>query len=526
MSAASVPIVPLEAKDGTSTPAKTMGTAGLGIVAAITALADFLLFGRTLGIGLVVFLAAVAAAGFATNTVRANRRAVACASGLAIAGLMPLATNPSILSLLFATGGVLVFATLLFAKPGPLVADVGAATRNMLLGCLHRAPLDLCNSLMSAAWRRPTSITATVVVWFMPIALGLVFAWLFVGANPLLASWVSAIDLRAWTRGIADYLDGPRVGFWLIVIMMTWPVIFVREYRRRAARAAKPAAAGQSPSLAQMQIVGKAAILRSLIVFNGIFAVQTLLDGFYLWGGLALPQGMSYAAYAHRGAYSLIVTALLAAAFVVIALRPGSESERSPLIRGLVYLWIAQNVWLVISSILRLDLYVAAYSLTYWRIAGFVWMVLVAAGLALILTRIALGRSNRWLIGANLVSLAVVLYVCAFPNFARIIADYNVAHSAEMGGGGPSLDRNYLESLGRHAIPAADAFIARTGHTDVAQNQFSSRLPLPYWREETAAALRREMQDWRAWNYSDWRLMRYLDANPTPVAPAPAETPG
>ncbi len=101
---------------------------------------------------------------------------------------------------------------------------------------------------------------------------------------------------------------------------------------------------------------------------------------------------MTYAAYAHRGAYPLIVTALLAAGFVLAALRPGSATANDPLIRRLVYAWVAQNIVLVISSILRLDLYVGIYSLTYWRIAAFVWMGLVAAGLALIIVRIALGK--------------------------------------------------------------------------------------------------------------------------------------
>ena len=74
-------------------------------------------------------------------------------------------------------------------------------------------------------------------------------------------------------------------------------------------------------------LFGKAAILRSLIVFNLMFAVQTMLDAAYLWGGVALPDGMSYASYAHRGAYPLIVTALLAAGFVLVAMRPGSATS-------------------------------------------------------------------------------------------------------------------------------------------------------------------------------------------------------
>ena len=75
-------------------------------------------------------------------------------------------------------------------------------------------------------------------------------------------------------------------------------------------------------------LFGKAAILRSLIVFNLMFAVQTVLDAAYLWGGVALPDGMSYASYAHRGAYPLIVTALIAAGFVLAALQAGQRHLR------------------------------------------------------------------------------------------------------------------------------------------------------------------------------------------------------
>ncbi len=96
---------------------------------------------------------------------------------------------------------------------------------------------------------------------------------------------------------------------------------------------------------------------------------------------------MTHAAYAHRGAYPLIVTALLAAACRLITMRPGSETSGDRLIRALVYLWTAQNIVLVISSILRLDLYVSIYSLTYWRVAAFIWMGLVAVGLVLIMAR-------------------------------------------------------------------------------------------------------------------------------------------
>src|SRR5664279_2771317 len=157
---------------------------------------------------------------------------------------------------------------------------------------------------------------------------------------------------------------------------------------------------------------------------------------------------MSYAEYAHRGAYPLIVTALLAAGFVLIAMRTSGPAEKSRLIRPLVLAWIGQNILLVISSIFRLDLYVAAYSLTYLRLAAFIWMILVAAGLLLILIQILLKKPNSWLLAANAVSLALVLYACCFINAPQLVASYNVGHSRENGGAGPNLDLKYRLALG------------------------------------------------------------------------------
>ena len=255
---------------------------------------------------------------------------------------------------------------------------------------------------------------------------------------------------------------------------------------------------------------------RSLILFNALFALQSGLDLVYLWGGAALPDGMTYAQYAHRGAYPLIATALLAAGFVLIAMRPGGPAERSRLIRPLVLAWIGQNVLLVISSIFRLDLYVAAFSLTYLRLAAFIWMGLVAAGLLLILIQIMWRKPVSWLVGANAATLALVLYGCCFINAPRIIAAYNVAHSREAAGAGPSLDVNYLRSLGPQALPALEP-----------------RLPQIPALQSTVADLRsgrdvcpnaqRRLENWRAWGFRTWRLQRYLANNPS-SPPVPVDS--
>ncbi len=79
--------------------------------------------------------------------------------------------------------------------------------------------------------------------------------------------------------------------------------------------------------------------MRAIVVLNFLFAVQTVLDDAYLWGGGARNKldGMNDAAYMYRGTYALIVTALLSAAFVLTTIHPGSTISADSCIRTFVY---------------------------------------------------------------------------------------------------------------------------------------------------------------------------------------------
>jgi hypothetical protein len=171
----------------------------------------------------------------------------------------------------------------------------------------------------------------------------------------------------------------------------------------------------------------------------------------------------------------------------------------------LVYVWTAQNVALVVSSVYRLELYVRVYSLTYWRVAAFVWMGLVAVGLVLILVQLYTRRSNLWLLSANAVATLTALYLCAFVNFDYLIADYDVHHCGEANGESAFLDVHYLQSLGPEAIPAVDEALAMP-----ASPSFAGRLSSV--RSTMGAAPRSRPDDWRSWTFREWRLSRYLDA--------------
>ena len=282
----------------------------------------------------------------------------------------------------------------------------------------------------------------------LPLAGGAVFVALFAQANPVIAALIERLRLPAF-----DWALLPRMLLWGLFALLGWGVLRARPPRRLL---------GTLDATGDVILPGfsLASITLSLILFNALFAVQNLMDLAYLSGSLALPQGITLADYAHRGAYPLVATALLAALFVAVTSRPGSSAAASPLVRRLVTVWIAQNVILVISAAWRTWDYVQAYSLTELRISALLWMALVAAGLVLVLVRMLQAKSLSWLINANLVSTGLLLTAVSFVELGSVAANWNVRHAREIDGDGAQLDLCYLGRLGSSALPALDQIVA------------------------------------------------------------------
>jgi hypothetical protein len=413
----------------------------LAIALSLAALADWLFYGERVGLSLAIFASAIACASLLANHATLNRRRALLGGIILAVGLLPAFEEVSTVS------SLIVIASLalgLLLATNPDTTEFGErvrALRNLFL----LGPFRFFREVPQVF--SVSSFTRGIAVWFIPALLSAVFVALFAAANPVIGKWVYLLDLTL----VFNYVSVSRVLFWTVMLALVWPFVHVRWRRksRPVTVVAESTEQEHTPASGHIEFLGASNVLRSLILFNLLFAAQSILDAIYLWGHAALPADVTYADYAHRGAYPLIVTALLASAFVLVAMRPGGPAEKSKVIRRLVYLWVGQNVLLVASSILRLDLYVQMYLLTYWRVAAFMWMLLVALGLLLIVARIILGRSNGWLIRANLITLTVVLYVCSLVNFAAVIADYNVSHSREAGGKGVKIDMVQLSNSGR-----------------------------------------------------------------------------
>ena len=416
-----------------------------------------------------------------------------------------------------------------------------------------------------------------VVGVVVPLVLSLIFLGLFALANPVVSDWMSKGSEKVgdFFSNLTEYVTVGRVFLWYLAAFACWGLLRHRPWKtRRVVRLGTNLlshAADSNPANAQPQggadpspistaaaqkrevhqgeqlATGDQAategattqapgedwfgwlaskytnlIVRCLIAMNLVFALQLVLDSRYLVLNQPLPEGMTYAEYAHRGAYPLIATAILAAALVLAAFRPGGIAQRSRLAVWLVIIWIAQNILLVISAAWRLQAYVEVYTLTRLRVAAAVWMLMVAGCLALLLWRIARSRDNAWLTGWAMGWGIAVLWVCSFLPFDPMIADYNVRNCQELGGKAGPIDIAYLEQLGTDALPAIDYLITNlpaeradappgmiqlvlitptsrytTERTTADDGSLGQRLGT--LRMDLAAELRDDLSDWRGW---------------------------
>lgn len=485
-------------------PPSPFSRVGFGLLGLILA-ADLLLWRTNPGLSLVIFAGLVFAV---AAWLGPRKRGLAGPGGLLGLGALPAVEHVQALSLGFLAAGLIAALVLMRLPQGAGARAVGQGAAQLLralpLSGLKRLRqvlpalpaqgaaqlgrgVDRARDIALGAdqSRGAARLRQVARNWAFPLGGALVLSSLLIEANPVLERF--AVDLFALDVDLAELTW--RAMFWLGMGLMTYPLL--------VAPAPAPAAS-KPPRPSRLRLPGfglnPGSVLRALVMFNALLAVQTLMDLTILLGGAELPEGMTYATYAHRGAYPLLATAMLAGAFALAA-RPFLGEHRA--LKPLVLLWLGQNVALGVTAMLRLNLYVGEYGLTYLRAHAAIWMGLVVIGLGLTAWQILRARSNGWLM-ARAAGLGVVtLYACCFVNFAAVIATTNLEMKArDMS---YRLDVVYLCNLG----PMADKAIGRAlREHQVLADHLSERT---CWRHDLPGS-----DDLREWDFRSARIRAYL----------------
>jgi len=241
---------------------------------------------------------------------------------------------------------------------------------------------------------------------------------------------------------------------------------------------------------------------------DALFAVFVVLQLAYLFGGrdVMAASGLTYAEYARRGFFELVLVAVLAGMLVVTL--DVAVGCRSRVQLGAELLLLGLTAIVLVSALARLRLYQEAYGWTELR-----FVVLVAIlwlGVALVaVAGLLLARRATWTLHVLGVMVLLTLGALNVVGPQAFVADRNLERALDPSlvadGGRTGLDAGYLEELGDEGVPAVVAAWARLTAED--------RTALDPFLEGRYEALRDDpgYNGWPAWNVSRERARSALE---------------
>lgn len=420
------------------------------LVAAVvlTVLADIFVYGATPGAGYGILAVLIAAGILVTRGREAfdtlTFAMLALITGIALQFLM----QPS------ASGffvGILLVMCLSFHSIEPYRSDPAGFLRRSVLSSMASIWYGIGEIVGRVEQKAKKSRIRAPKWWIIavPAFLLILFALMLANANPVFNKMIATAwhSTWEWVGDILAELNVPRFVFWVVFFACAYGmlrmgyVVLGGEPREQELHSRK--ADPKAEYLSCMLSMGS---------LNALFLIVNIIDLIYLWGSAALPEGVTYAKYAHTGSYRLIVTVTVSAIVVCAFYRRGTLQAGSRHARWLVYGWVGQNIFLVLSALRRLLIYVDAYGLTRWRVAVVFWVALVVCGFVLVIIKVARNWSALKLVKANILATLALFYIVGFWNIDGTVAHYNVTRYLE--GRTAEMDIDYLAGLDCNAVPA------------------------------------------------------------------------
>lgn len=186
----------------------------------------------------------------------------------------------------------------------------------------------------------------------------------------------------------------------------------------------------------------------SLALLNLLLFFINWLDIQYVWFG-SYDKNLNLSQYVHEGAGLLIFSIVLAMLVLLFFFRGNLNFyEKNKWLKVGAYLWIIQNIVLVVSVFFRDYYYIHEYGLAYKRIGVLVFLTLVLAGLLTVYIKISRVKTNYFLLKVNAWVVIIVMVISSCVHWDETIAEYNLARKSFL-----PLDVKFLLSLSDKTLP-------------------------------------------------------------------------
>jgi len=463
---------------------------GLGVLAEV--LLDRPRWGVSFPLMVTALLGTLLLLGGREGWQRARPNAWLAAPLLVVSGFVAVRANSWLLALNLLTSGVLLL----------LLTHFWAAGRVQRLG-LVGYPLAALTSAFQGLLYPPAIVRDSVDLKaarehaprLLPFARGLLIALPVLGVFAMLLTSADAAFSGAMNRLFAVdlwALFGSTLTRSMGVGGSACVAAAVLGHALRRRKGQELGEAEVSPARPRL---GLTEALTLILAVDALFLAFAGFQVAYLFiGGASSPaEGYTYATYARRGFFELLLVSMMTLG-LVMALARWTRRE-SPLAQGAfrvgTSLMVALTLVIVASAVKRMTLYEDAFG--YTRLRLFTHVFMYALGAVLTWRAVTLWwRPERFAIGAFVTALGAVLAVNAL-NPDALIVRLNIARTTDPAGP----DLNYLSDLSSDAVPE---LVRRLDLKD-ARN---AALLEQYVERQPAYG------GWPEWNLAHWRAWRAL----------------
>lgn len=175
-----------------------------------------------------------------------------------------------------------------------------------------------------------------------------------------------------------------------------------------------------------------------------IYLVFSVVQILYLFiGGFQLPDGYTYATYAHEGFYQLLAVCLINLIVLFVCI---GKFRDNLILKIILTIFSACTYIMLSSSVFRMILYIQVYQMTYLRLMT-LWGLLVI-GIVLLGCVITIWKNSFCLFQYAMIVVTVLYISLSLARPGYLIAKYNLADKKA------DVDIHYLLNLGTDAIPA------------------------------------------------------------------------
>jgi len=389
---------------------------------------------------------------------------------------------------------------------------------------INKIPIPKKNKL------KLTLIFRFIKISVIPIIILLLFYVIFINANPVfdsfsskffkhIADFITPIFKEISFARIFFILFGFSIIAWVLFKTDLYKIVIkeskkeeniMRKRKKRRKIIINPENTYYKPNFS-LSLGLKSEFISSLILLilvNILLFIVNIIDVKWVWFGFEYSKEFDLKQFVHEGTYLLIISILLSIIIMLYYFRRNLNFyPKNSIIQKLSYIWIAQNIILVVSVIIRNLHYITYFGLAYKRIGVFIFLIAVIYGLFTLYVKIKYKKSFYYLLRTNSLAVFIILVVSGLLNWDIIIAKHNLNHKLK-----DNMETSYLLSMSDKVLPLIDKhkYILEQYTKLNTYRQYSVSYE-EYYNEKVDKFIKKyKKHSWLSWNYADWKAYEYF----------------